>query len=112
MKQKGCAALLLFLLVLLCGCSSGRVVITPAPTDNFQRLGKVEGKSCGSLGIAATAYYFIPMGLNGRYERAYQEALSQAPGATGLIDVTISENWFWWIIGTARCVTITGEAIK
>jgi hypothetical protein len=99
-------------LLLLYGCSSGRTVITPAPSDNYQKLGKVEGKACGSLGILSTAYNFIPMGLNGRYESAYNDAIAKAPGATGLIDVTLSEDWFWWVIGTARCVTLTGEAIK
>jgi len=24
----------------------------------------------------------------------------------------MQEDWFWWLIGTARCVTITGDAIK
>lgn len=97
---------------LIYGCSSGRTVLTSSPSDNYQRLGQVEGKACGALGILGTAYYFIPMGLNGRYERAYSEAIAKAPGATGLIDVTLSEDWYWWVIGTARCVTITGEAIK
>lgn len=112
MKRLVCSVLLAMILFLVCGCSSGRTVITSTPSDNFQRLGQVEGKACGSLGIAGTAYYFIPMGLNSRYERAYNEAIAKAPGATSLIDVTLSEDWFWWIIGTARCVTITGEAIK
>ena len=52
------------------------------------------------------------MGLNSRYERAYSDAIAKAPGATGLIDVTLREDWYWWFIGTARCVTLNGEAIK
>jgi hypothetical protein len=66
----------------------------------------------GALGIVSTAYYFIPMGLNGRVQRAYDEAVASVPGATGLVDVTIKENWYWWLIGTARTVTVTGEAIR
>jgi hypothetical protein len=112
MKRLVHSGLVVMFSFLVYGCSSDRIVITSAPSDNFQRLGQVKGAACGSLGIISTAYYFIPMGLNGRYERAYNEAIAKAPGATGLIDVTLSEDWFWWIIGTARCVTITGEAIK
>jgi len=112
MKKLIYSVLLAMFIPIVFGCSSGRTVITAAPADNYQRLGQVEGKACGSLGIVSTAYYVIPMGLNGRYERAYSEALAKAPGATGLIDVTLSEDWFWWVIGTARCATITGEAIK
>lgn len=104
--------LLAMFILIVSGCSSGRTVITTAPSDNYRRLGQVEGKACGSLGILSTAYYAIPMGLNGRYERAYSEALAKAPGATSLINVTLSEDWYWWVIGTARCATITGEAIK
>jgi hypothetical protein len=52
------------------------------------------------------------MGLNTRFHRAYDNAVASVPGATGLVDVTIEESWFWWVIGTARAVTITGEAIR
>jgi len=112
MKHAAYKITLLLLFAMLCGCVSDRVSLTPPPTDNYQRLGKVDGSACGHLGILGTAYYFIPMALNSRYERAYSEALAKAPGATGLIDVTISEDWFWWVIGTARCVNIKAEAIK
>ena len=52
------------------------------------------------------------MGINSRVENAYQNALASVPGATALVDVTMRENWQWWVIGTSRCVTVTGEAIK
>ena len=112
MKRLICSALLAVSVALVCGCSSGRTMITSAPLDSYEKLGVVQGSACGSLGVLATAYYFIPMGLNDRYERAHSDALAKAPGATGLIDVTLKEDWFWWFIGTARCVTLTGEAIK
>lgn len=98
--------------VVLTGCASGFTTVAPTPPQQYSRLGTTTGTACGSLGILATGYYFIPMGINSRIERAYNEALVSFPGATGLIDVTIQENWSWWFIGTSRCVTITGEAIK
>ncbi len=52
------------------------------------------------------------MGLDSRIQRAYDRALASVPGATGLVDVTIEESWYWWLLGTSRNVTITGEAIK
>jgi len=57
-------------------------------------------------------YNFIPIGLNSRVETAYNRALQKKPGATALVDVTVQENWFWWVVGTARCVTVTGEAVQ
>ena len=94
------------------GCASTAYNVAPLPPTNYQVLGKATGKACGSLGIVSTAYYVIPIGLNSRVEGAYQEALKSVPGATSLINVQMQEDWFWWLIGTARCVTITGDAIK
>jgi hypothetical protein len=45
-------------------------------------------------------------------ELAYQRALASVPGSKALINVTMQEDWYWWVIGTARCVTIRGEAIR
>lgn len=96
----------------LAGCASGFTTVAPEPPPQFTRLGKATGSACGSLGLLATAYYFVPMGANSRVERAYVNALASVPGATGLIDVTIQEDWYWWLLGTSRCVTLAGEAIK
>lgn len=97
---------------LLSACSSGNVSITKAPLDKFEKLGKTEGTACGTMGLIHINFWFVPIALNGRYERAYNEALEKVPGATGLTDVTLEESWFWWIIGTTRCSTVAGEAIK
>lgn len=105
-------AVALTLASLMVGCSSGFTTVAPTPPQQYTRLGVAIGSACGSLGIIATAYYFIPMGINSRVENAYNKAVASVPGATGLIDVTIKEDWTWWLIGTSRCVTVTGEAIK
>ena len=97
---------------LMGGCASGYTNVAPAPAAEHARVGAATGSACGSLGLLATAYNFVPMGLNSRVERAYADAVSSVPGATGLTDVTMQENWYWWLVGTARCVTITGEAVK
>ena len=99
-------------LMLLGGCASGPVMLAPKPPASYQSLGPVEGSGCGSLGVLGTAYYFIPIGLNGRLQSAYDDALAKAPGATALINVSMQEDWFWWLLGTARCVKISAEAIK
>lgn len=103
---------LLGCILLIGGCASGFTTIAPQPPAHYEKLGPATGKASGSLGIVATAYYFIPMGLNTRVDRAYDNAVASVPGATGLIDVTLDESWFWWVIGTGRTVTISGEAIR
>jgi hypothetical protein len=99
-------------ILFLAGCSSHQVSIEKAPPAKYESLGKAEGSGSGSLGLAGTAYYFIPMGLNSRSEKAYDNAVASVSGATGLMNVTYQEDWFWWILGTARTVTISGDAIK
>jgi hypothetical protein len=108
-NKRGLAIVFAFLMA---GCSSGFTTIAPTPPQQYARLAHATGTACGSLGILATSTNFIPMGINNRVENAYKNAVASVPGATGLIDVTIQENWSWWFIGTSRCVTITGEAIK
>lgn len=99
-------------LALLSGCSSHSVTIAPEQPEKYEVLGKAKGTGSGSLGLVATAYSFIPLGLNSRVESAYDEAVRSVPGATGLINVTYQEDWFWWVIATARNVTIKGDAIR
>ncbi len=96
----------------LAGCASGFTTIAHTPPEHYEKLGPATGKATGSLGVVGAAYYAIPMGLNTRVERAYADALQSVPGATSLIDVTLEEDWFWWVIGTGRTVTVTGEAIR
>ena len=99
-------------LLVLSGCSSKEVTIENKQPVKYEVLGKAKGNGNGSLAALATAYYFIPLGLNDRTQRAYVDAISSVPGATGLINVTYSEDWFWWVIGTNRTVTVTGDAIR
>lgn len=94
------------------GCSSKEVTIENKQPEKYEVLGKAKGTGSGSLGLLATGYYFIPIGLNDRQERAYADAIASVPGATGLINVTYSEDWFWWILGTNRTVTVSGDAIR
>ncbi len=113
MRKMGRAAFAALLCAgFLSSCASDLVNIAPRPPENFQKLGQAKGNACGSLLIDGTSLNFIPIMLNSRVERAYQDAVKSVSGATGLINVKMEEEWFWWVIGSTRCVTITGEAIR
>ena len=112
MKKINVSIVVASTLLLLSGCSSHNVAIAPAQPEKYEVLGKAEGTGSGSLGLLSTAYNFVPLGLNSRTERAYENALQSVPGATGLINVTYQEDWLWWVIGTSRDVTIKGDAIR
>lgn len=101
------------LLVVMCGgCSTGVVSVMPKLPEKYEKLGPAKGSACGSMLIGPTAYNFIPVLLNSRLEDAYKDALQSVPGARALTDVTISEDWYWWVIGSAHCTRISGEAIR
>ncbi len=93
-------------------CASERTLIVPEPPASYEELGPAEGSATGGLYLLGTAYYFIPIALNSRVERAYREAVESVPGATGLINVTVQESWYWIVLGTLRKTTISGQAIK
>jgi hypothetical protein len=94
------------------GCASGFRTVVPNPPEKYEKLGTATGEACGSMLLGPTAYNFIPVSLSERVELAYQRALASVPGSKALINVTMQEDWYWWVIGTARCVTIRGEAIR
>ena len=97
---------------ILTGCASTPINIAPLPPANYHRLGHVSGDACGSLVFGYPAYAIFPIALNSRVERAKQSAMAKAPGATGLINVQYEESWFWWVLATTRCTTVSGEAIQ
>ena len=99
-------------MLLQAGCSSRYVMIAPIPPENYEVVGNTEGHTYGMLGIGPTAYNFVPIMLNSRAQRAYNAALANSPGATTLVNVTLQENWYWWILGSAKSYTISGTGVK
>lgn len=112
LKARFMGVFLVITLMAAAGCASAYKTVLPTPPDNYQKLGVAKGEACGSMLIISTAYNFIPISLNERVENAYEKALASVPGATALMNVTMQENWYWWVIGSTKCVTITGEAIR
>ena len=97
--------------VYLTGCS-GKPVTFNSVDPKLYANNKGEGRTISAEASGFQLLLFIPIGVNDRTERAYADAIRSVPGATGLINVTYSEDWFWWVIGTNRIVTVTGDAIR
>lgn len=98
----------LFVLALT-ACHSAPLTIPSGPLGpNEQRLGIGEGSSTGIM-----LFQFIPINQNDRFVDAYREALAQS-GGTRLVDVTVTERWFWaWVLnGYIFHVKGTGVADK
>ena len=64
-------------------CVSPVTMVAPRPPEHYERLGPAEGDACGVLLLFASAYEFIPAGLNSRVARAYNEDVNQPPTRIG-----------------------------
>jgi len=93
-------------------CSSERVMVLPRPPLDYEILGSAKGEATGTMWIFGSVYNFIPIGLNTRTEDAFDEALASVPGATHLINVSLSEDWYWFLLGSAKVITVRGQAIR
>ena len=100
------------LAALLGGCSTGYTTLSHEPPARYEVLGPAVGEADGSLGVVIPSWYFVPIAFNSRIDRAYERAVDSVPGATALIDVTYQESWYWWVLATARTVTVSGTAIR
>jgi hypothetical protein len=97
--------------IALAGCAT-TVSLAPLPPEKYEKLGSTSGDYCGVLLLGDWVAAFIPIGLSDRIKNAKENAVAKMPGATDLVNVTIQERWYYWLIGSSRCVTVSGEAIK
>lgn len=100
---------LLFLLLLcspLVGCVSTPLELKEPVAGTYEVIGPVEGKFGGIL-----LFNFIPIAYNQRIWKAYQVALEQKD-ADALIDVTITDKWYWAFLFNGNVTTVKGTAVK
>jgi hypothetical protein len=79
--------------------------IGPVPPSEYFEAGPATGEACGVLALG-----IIPVNLNDRAERAYEQALEKAH-ATSLKDTAITESLYFTPIGPEFCTTVHGTAL-
>ena len=94
--------------LLLSACAGAPVALGtrvngPTPTG-VQRT--IEAKACGFQLLI-----FIPIGINTRAERAYQELEAKAEGDF-ITDVQVQEKWTYGFVGTQYCTVLRAMAVK
>ena len=88
-------------------CSSAPLTIPTPPVGPDEKvLGEVSGSDVGVM-----LFQLIPINQNSRFVDAYAEALARAPGATRLVNPTISERWFWAYLLNGYSFTVRGTAV-
>jgi hypothetical protein len=94
--------LLLAALALCAACSGSLAKIAPEPPAGYTTTKIGSGSSCGM-----NLFGLIPLGVNGRAQRAYDAALKGA-GGSGLTDVKVTERWYWVYVGNVYCTDVEG----
>jgi len=101
-----CLGLMAGLLALVCGCSTVAQRRTPDGPKDVTVLGEGQGTGAGFL-----LFGFIPIMQNGRYTRAFDEAVLSR-GGTAIVDPTVHERWYWTPVGNGFVTTIRGTVVK
>jgi hypothetical protein len=92
-------------LVAAAGCSGPLVNVAPVPPAAYSEGGTARGEACGML-----LFGFIPISVNDRVERAYQQALAEAR-ATSLTATSLTERWYFTPIGPGLCTALEGTPL-
>lgn len=91
-------------------CRSSFLPIAPALPDHYVETGTGSGSACGVVLVA------IPIRVNNRILRAYDQALQRAGTtwrrADGLTNTTVTDSWTWTPFGVFLCTKITGTGIS
>ena len=88
-------------------CSSAPLTIQTAPIGpNEKVIGEVRGSSTGAM-----LFQILPINQNRRFVNAYREALAQAPGATRIVNPTITEHWLWLVELNLYIFGVSGTAV-
>jgi len=99
-------ALCVLLAVTMVGCSGPLTKIAPRPTSGATMTREGKGSACG-----VNLFGLIPIGVNDRAERAYQQALTNA-GASGLTETTVTDRWYYIYVGMMVCTDIAGSGFR
>lgn len=97
------------MVLLVIGCASKTMNVIPPPPD-YSKSCKVIGDAEGSSG-GLLLWAIIPLGVNGRFRDAYQDALDSS-GGSHLIDVKVVDHWYYIpFFGIALSVRVNGKAL-
>lgn len=94
------------LLIFMISCTSIPLRIENIDTDQYEILGEASAKATGIM-----LFNLIPIKQNTRFKRAYDAAV-RSKGGDFLIDVEVSERWFWAYILNGYITTVKGTVVK
>ncbi|MDB5800223.1 MAG: hypothetical protein JWL63_1162 [Rhodocyclales bacterium] len=90
----------------LAGCSSDPIRLGGVTDVSQIDRSKGERLEASASGVQVGP---LPLGINGRFERAYADLQDQAKGRV-LTDVKVEESWKYIVIGTLHSTTLYATA--
>ena len=98
--------IMLALLIINIGCSG-----VPVKIDSFPRqsIDTTKGRVITAQACGVQLLLWIPIMINERQSRAYQELL-KAAGRERITDVKIKESWTYALVGTVYCTELEATA--
>ena len=90
------------------GCTSRATLVARRPPASAHIVGASRGSACG-----AVLFGIIPLGVNTRVARAYDKALTSAPGSVVLMETWVRDRWYT-VPGIAHllCFDVVGTAVE
>lgn len=105
--MKNCVSVVMVVVCfLMVGCSSVPKRMGAIPGKQYKVVGRGEANGGGFMLLG-----FIPIMQNDKVQRTYDAAVRQRNG-DDLINITLSESWFWAYIGNGYRTAIEGDVIK
>lgn len=95
-------------LATVAGCSGVPVALG---TRSSMPMPRGEARTITAEACGFQLLLLIPIAINGRLERAYQDLEKQAQGDY-ITDVEVQERWQYGFVGTSYCTAVQAKAIR
>lgn len=102
--------LAVFAALFLCvGCAGKPIKLPSIPVEGIQKPDSATGRTISGSASGFQIFLFVPIGVNGRHDRAYSRLLEEA-GDDRITDIKIQESWTYAFVGTIYKTTIEATA--
>jgi hypothetical protein len=94
------------LIIVLSACSSPMVRMSAEPPSDIDRT---KGRPISASACGFQLAQLIPIGTNGRQQKAYDSLKTQA-GRDFIGDVVETEKWYYGVIGSVYCTQLDAKS--
>ena len=94
------------LIIVLAACSSPMVRMSAEPPSDIDRT---KGRPISASACGFQLIQLIPIGTNGRQQKAYDSLTAQA-GPDFIGDVVETEKWYYGVIGSVYCTELEAKS--